>query len=168
MHGQEAREFARIAAALTDQVEVKDIVSTLAALAALCVRSEHLGLILRTGADRPVEAGSTDLAVAEADHLQVVLGEGPSWPCLTGTLPFLVGDLESAARWPNWHSHVAVLGFRRYAAARLSAAGATLGVLTIYSEARSGLVSSWESSVQLLATHASRAITLASLGGSGW
>ena len=159
MHGQEAREFARVAAALTEQVEVKDILATLAALAAICVRSEHLGLILRTDADRPVEAGSTDLAVAEADHLQVILGEGPSWLCLNAGLPLVAGDLDSAAGWPTWRVQVASLGFRWYAAARLSAAGATLGVLTIYSEARSGLAASWESSVQLLATHASRAIT---------
>jgi GAF domain-containing protein len=155
MHGQLAREFAQVACRLRGQVEIKEILGTMADLASISLRCDHLGLILRTDDGQLADAGATDLLVADADCSQLELGEGPCWSCLAGAGMTLVSDTSDETRWPDWTNHAAQLGFRSTASVRLSDEGVPLGALTLYSERPAAFD---DSSLPTLATHAATAV----------
>lgn len=124
--------------------------------------ADHVGLHLRRRRQRAESAASTDQVAADADSLQEVLQEGPCVDAAFEDENFVVHDLTTDARWPEWASRVADLGLRSSLSIRLTSHDQTIGALNVYSD-RVGAFDGDQDIALIFASHAAQAMTRARL-----
>lgn len=95
------------------------------------------GITLRRRRGRLETVVASDPVVNRCDELQYELGEGPCVDAATDHGYFLVRDIATDSRWPNWGPRAAELGMRSLIAVQLSAPhqddpDSVLGAINIY------------------------------------
>lgn len=76
---------------------------------------------------------ASDPLVEQADLLQYQLDSGPCLTAWRDQVPVRAGDLHIEARWPRWTARASALGVRAMISVPLTAAGASLGAIKVYS-----------------------------------
>lgn len=132
MNELDATEFADMALALHDEPDVEQTLGRVVEYAQHATNCDDAGLMLVHGHGRIETAVATDCRVAEADHVQMELEEGPYLHVVQGLASFIVHDTGSDERWPRWGPRAAALGLRSVLCVRLSTLHATLGALNLY------------------------------------
>jgi GAF domain-containing protein len=91
------------------------------------------GISIRRGrkAESPV---STDTAAHRVDELQYELGEGPCLDAIWVDDTYVIDDVRTETRWPEWSRETAELGIRAILSVRLATTADTLGCLNLYSK----------------------------------
>ena len=106
-------------------------------------------------------AASDDTA-AKADALQDDLREGP---CLDATFEsenFVVDDLRTETRWPEWAARVADLGLRSSMSVRLTSNNESIGALNLYGDQPGAFAGDLDIAM-IYATYAAEAMSRARL-----
>ena len=122
----------------TDLIEACD-------LAGVCIAG-HDGIETRA---------STQPVVAELDHLQQELGDGPCLDELRSTDVIVIDDLAGDAPWPQWAPRTVELsGVRAYMGFRLFIDRTHLGALNLYSRTPGGFTQDDRLDGLVIAAHA--------------
>lgn len=124
--------------------------------------ADHVGLHLRRRRQRAESVASTDQVAADADTLQEVLDEGPCVDAAFEDENFVVHDLRTDERWPQWASRVADLGVRSSFSIRLTAHDQTIGALNLYSD-QPGAFDGDQDVALIFASHAATAMSTSRL-----
>ncbi len=95
---------------------------------------DHCGLHLRKRKGKAESATATDEIAAEADRIQDELQSGPCVDAAFEEENFVVHDLLTEIRWPQWAARASALGIRSSMSIRLTANDVTIGALNLYSD----------------------------------
>lgn len=109
----------------------------------------------------PSAPGASDEWASELDRLQFVEQEGPCLDCLREGSVMRSADLRSDGRFPHYGHKAAELGAISTMSLPLSADGRTVGALNLYSRQECAFDSESVAVGELLAAHASLAISAA-------
>lgn len=111
---------------------------------------------------------STDRVAARADELQHELGQGPCLDSAIDDEPFLIRQVTTDERWPEWGRRTAALGIRSVVSVQLPATAldpqrAPLGALNLYADADDAFDDAILDRVLVLTVHAANALGVAKL-----
>ncbi len=81
---------------------------------------------------RRVTSGATDPLVAQVDHLQYELDEGPCLEAARVRKTFRFDDSGTDQRWPRWTLAIRALGVRSCVSAALVAGQRSVGAIKVY------------------------------------
>ena len=95
---------------------------------------DHASITLRGRRGRAATGAATDEPATQADALQYSLEEGPCVDAAFEDTDFVIDDLRSEKRWPQWAPATAGAGLRAALAIRLHSDSETLGALNLYSD----------------------------------
>lgn len=134
-----ARELAQLTARLADLLltrdSAEDAVQSLAHAAKEAIpHAAGAGASLIDVRGRKTSTGATDTVVLEADRLQYELGQGPCLSAWAEDRTQVIADTAAEARWPQWTTAAAALGIRSALSTPLSAGGAPIGAMKVYSD----------------------------------
>ncbi len=122
----------------------------------------HCGLTLRARRTCAQSVASSDEVAARADALQEELNEGPCLDAAFEQHNFVVHDLRTETRWPQWASRTAELGLRSSMSIRLTAHHESVGALNLYG-VNPGDFAGDQDIAMIFATYAAEALTKARL-----
>ena len=106
---------------------------------------------------------STDELATRADELQYMLEEGPCLDAAFESTDFVIDDLRSEQRWPQWAAATAELGLRAALAIRLHSDSETLGALNLFSDTPNAYDDEARTIAMIFASHAADAMSNARL-----
>jgi GAF domain-containing protein len=122
-------ELARVT--LVDR-DLADILTEIAGIARRSITAaEAVSITLIRGETAFTAAYDGQLAL-DADELQYQRGYGPCMDAGRASQTFLVEDMQTEQRWPDYARHVARLGVRSSLSIPLPFQGATIGALNVY------------------------------------
>ncbi len=99
--------------------------------------------------------------IAELNHLQGLLGEGPCVDAVGGLDSVYVEDLTDDARWPRFAPLAAEAGLRSALTFRLFAGAETLGALQLYARSPAAFDGTGRAQGLIFAAHAGMALAVA-------
>jgi GAF domain-containing protein len=156
-----AQLFAELAVSLDTQQSVEEALDETVRLAVEALDGcEMAGVSWLVQGKRIETPASTDPLVARSDELQYELGEGP---CIDSSLEgntFIVADMRTETRWPNFAHAAEELGIGSMLSCALSSPRRTLGGLNLYSRSAFAFDERSSDIAEIYAAHAS--IVLAS------
>ncbi|MET0930776.1 MAG: GAF and ANTAR domain-containing protein [Aeromicrobium sp.] len=118
--------------------------------------------IMRTHSRSSIDtAAITAARVAAAHQLQVSLDEGPCLDAIRGRATYRSDDVEKDQRWPRWGPAAAEIGIRSAMGVRLATRDRGYGCLDVYADGPSAFSHSDEDTAEMLAAHATAALSLA-------
>lgn len=124
--------------------------------------AEAAGVTLLGKRGKITTLGATTDWVAEADRLQVEVGEGPCLDALAVCDVVLVVDLAADPRWEAWSPRaVDACGVRSMLSAQLVVQDRHVGALNLYSRVPGAFSGQDVAEIELWATHASVAVASA-------
>lgn len=103
---------------------------------------------------------STSPMVEKADGLQYEFGQGPCLEAIWELDTYLIEDMETETRWPQWAPAAAELGFRSILSVRLDTPEQTLGGLNMYSRTPHAFDHDDVMIASIFARHASNALAV--------
>ena len=109
----------------------------------------------------------TSPLIAELDHLQASLGEGPCVDTLGGANGVYVADLTETTVWPQFSPPAAEAGLRSVLAFRLFTETETLGALQLYARLPAAFNANDRAQGLIFAAHASLALAAAQTNATG-
>lgn len=122
----------------------------------------HCGLTLRKRGRYAESVASSDDLAAKADALQEELRQGPCLDAAFESENFVVHDLRTEQRWPDWTARAADLGLRSSMSVRLTSNGESIGALNLYGD-RPGAFAGDPDIAMIFATYAAEAMNKARL-----
>ncbi|WP_166355820.1 GAF and ANTAR domain-containing protein [Phytoactinopolyspora limicola] len=134
MDEPDADLFADIALELHQQANVERTLERIVEYAQDATGCDEAGVMLLRARGRIETAFATHSRVAEADRLQMDIGEGPCLQAMWDHDIFRVDDTSSDPRWPTWGPKAADLGLCSLLAVRLFTPQQTIGALNLYGE----------------------------------
>lgn len=93
---------------------------------------DYCGVSIRRGRGRVETPAATHSVVEQCDELQYELSEGPCLDAIWVEDVYVVDDMSTDKRWPNWCPRAAALGIGSILSVRMSTPSATLGGLNMY------------------------------------
>ncbi len=96
-------------------------------------RCDYAGISLRRPGGQVDSPAVSDPLVEKADGLQYELGEGPCLDAIWVDDTYVIEDLTTETRWPEWAPRAAELGLRSVLSVRMPAPQGVLGGLNLYS-----------------------------------
>lgn len=132
MADPDASDFAEMALALHDEPDVETTLERIVEYAQHATACDDAGVMLLHGQGKIETAMVTDPRVGKADQFQVELREGPCVRSIESHSSFIVDDLGSDSRWPEWGPRAAALGLHSLLSVRLYTTGGTVGSLNLY------------------------------------
>lgn len=102
----------------------------------------------------------TSALVEQSDALQYQLGEGPCLDAIWKMDMYLIDDLATETRWPQWAPAAVDLGFAAILSLRLETPEHTLGGLNLYSHTRAAFDNTDVMIASIFARHASNALSI--------
>ena len=124
---------------------------------------DHASITLRGRRGRAATGAATDEPATQADALQYTLEEGPCVDAAFESTDFVIDDLRSEQRWPQWAAATAELGLRSALAIRLHSDSETLGALNLYSDTPGAYDDEARTIALIFASHAADAMSNARL-----
>ncbi len=124
---------------------------------------DHASITLRGRRGRAETVASTDELATRADEFQYVLEEGPCLDAAFESTDFVIDDLRSEQRWPQWAAATAELGLRAALAIRLHSDSETLGALNLFSDTPHAYDGEARTIAMIFASHAADAMSNARL-----
>jgi GAF domain-containing protein len=129
------RVYARMSGLLLSEETVQTALDLVTSLALDTVSGAMgAGVTLLDPEGHSDTACSTSPAVAQADSLQYVLGEGPCLTACAQQVAVRIDDLELDQRWPRWRSAALPLGLRSSLSVPMLGHGRALGAIKVYGE----------------------------------
>jgi GAF domain-containing protein len=119
---------------------------------------DFAGISLRHGGGLVDTPALTDPIVAMADTLQYTLKQGPCLDTIYKQSVYVIEDLESEDRWPQWSPAAAELGLRGVLSVRLESSDRIVGGLNLYSARRYAYTDDDVITAHVYAMHAATAI----------
>ena len=155
--------FSQMALQLEAFDSADEALVTVSHYARVAVDADDAGVMIMHGRAVETPAGtSTD--VIRAHQLQAELGEGPCLAALAGgEVTYLVSNTLHDARWPTWGKAAADLGYYSVLSTRLETTVRRIGSLNVYARTADAFQNEEREVMQLMAAHASVAISAASL-----
>lgn len=123
---------------------------------------QHCGLTLRKRHTYAESVASSDDTAARADALRGELKDGPCLDAAFEEQNFVVHDLRTEPRWPEWARRVAELGPRSSTSIRLTSNHQSVGALNLYGD-QPGVFAGDQDIAHIFATYAAEAMTKARL-----
>lgn len=155
--------FARLAIELSEATTVDQTAAQIVAFGMETVGTQFGGITMIRGRGRFKTVGPSAPVVAEADHLQYTLTEGPSIDAATTSRIVMSQDLAADPRWPRWGPAALGLGFRSVLSAELHGGGQRIGTLNLYGSVDRQFTSEDADVARLFASHAAAALAAVSL-----
>lgn len=112
--------------------DVNDVLSEIAGIAHRALPGAQASSITLIRADKPFTAAFDGQLAMDADELQYERGYGPCVDAGRAGQVFLVTDMLTEIRWPDYAQHVAALGVRSSLSVPLPFQGVTIGALNNY------------------------------------
>lgn len=153
-----AESLSSVVRTLEPEPEVERTVAHIVAAAVGTVPgTEEAGVsLLEQGEMRSV--GPTSEVVAELDHLQHQLRQGPCVDAVFGDPVYRTGDLSTETRWPEFAAGASRLGIVSMLGVRLFTSSTNLGALNLYSTRPQAFDAEAEQVTSLFAAHAAVAL----------
>jgi len=166
LRSYDAGAFARISQQLLAQPEAE---RTLQAVVDLAVESidacDYAGISLRHR-NRVETPAATDPLVVQLDGWQYELQEGPCLDAVFVEDVYVIEDMNSEDRWPNWAPRAASLGIQSVLSVRLATEVNLVGGLNLYSKSLFAYDEDQILTAGIYAAHAASAIaTTSEIGG---
>lgn len=153
--------FSRMARELEAHDSTDQALDSICQYACVAVDADDAGIMMVDGKSVDTPA-STSQPVLRAHELQAEVGEGPCLAALAGGDPtYLVDDTRTDERWPTWARAAAELGFLSVLSSSLETSSRRFGSLNVYAAAANAFTEEDVEIMQMLATHASVAISAA-------
>jgi GAF domain-containing protein len=153
--------FSRMALELEAFESADDALDTITQYARVAVDADDAGIMVLRGRHVQTPA-STSRTIDEAHRLQAELNEGPCLAALTGgEHTYLVTNTLGDERWPTWGKAAANLGYYSVVSSSLETQSRRFGSLNVYSTTVNAFDEHDLEVMQLLAAHASVAISAA-------
>jgi ANTAR domain/GAF domain len=157
LRAYDAAAFARISQNLLDE-PVEHTLQRIVDLAVETIEGCHLaGISMRHGKRVETPAASEPL-VNQLDQWQYDLSEGPCLDAVFVDDMYVIEDMSTEDRWPNWAPKAASLGVQSVLSVRLATPSAVVGGLNLYSTALYAYDEDQVITAAVYATHASNAI----------
>jgi GAF domain-containing protein len=156
-----AATFAAIAVHLHDAECVEDTVEATVAWALQAVRCDYAGVALMGRGGRLEIAAVTDPVVETIYRFQLLDGDGPLIAAAREEKPVRVRDAATETRWPRWAEMITGLGVHSVVQVPMLIGGQVAGVLSAYGNRPDAFSDDDEAVAQILARHASIAVTTA-------
>lgn len=158
LRAYDAAAFARISQDLLDEPVIQHTLQRVVDLAVDTIEGCDLaGITMRRGHKVDTPAASEPL-VNELDQWQYDLSEGPCVDAVFVDDMYVIEDMTSEYRWPNWAPKAAALGVRSVLSVRLSTPRAVVGGLNLYSKTQNAYGEDQVITAGIYAAHASNAI----------
>jgi GAF domain-containing protein len=157
-HEDLAEVFADIAAEMRLEKRSPDTLQAIVHSAARIVPGARWAGISLVEGKAVVPKVPTSPTVAELDHLQSDLKDGPCLTSLRGHHTVLVDDMRTDPRWPRYVHAARQQGILSLLAFRLFVEGSTLGALNIYSDKSCAFTEDSIIQGEILARHAAVAM----------
>ncbi|WP_328333998.1 GAF and ANTAR domain-containing protein [Kribbella sp. NBC_00382] len=154
-----ADAFARLAVELHDTDGVGETVEAVVQFAVQALSCRYAGVVLNEHGRKLSIASVTAPVICELYNLQLEAAEGPLMTCLETRGPVWVDDVAAEERWsPEWSRLADSIGIRSILHLPLTSAERPVGVLSFFSEQRSGFGPDDLAVGHILARHASIAV----------
>ncbi|VXB32478.1 GAF and ANTAR domain-containing protein [Aeromicrobium sp. 9AM] len=124
--------FASLAESLAEADGVPETIEQIVAYAVEAIDTAYGGITLIEPGGRFTTVGATHGSVAEADHIQYELGEGPCVDAAAESKIVVSSYIATDERWPQWGPKASGLGFNSVISAELHARGRRIGALNLY------------------------------------
>src|SRR3954471_20818700 len=135
LRSYDAAAFARISQRLLAEPESERTLQSVVDLAVDSIDGcDYAGISMRHR-NRVETPALTDPLVAQLDGWQYELSEGPCLDAVFVDDVFVIEDMNSEDRWPNWAPRAASLGIQSVLSVRLAAGENVVGGLNLYSKA---------------------------------
>jgi GAF domain-containing protein len=164
----EADAFARLAHELHDQTSLGKTLEKIVESAPAVVGCDYAGVLLTLKGNQ-IDAITASHPIAEkADKLQIQLHEGPGMAAVADTRTILVTNTATDSRWPPWAAEMRDLQLGSVLAVRLWTTESTLGALNLYACSPRWFDPDALAVAEVLARHASIALSSARQEESLW
>lgn len=162
LRAYDSAAFARISQELLSEPAYELTLQRVAELAVESIKGcDYAGISMRHG-KRVDTPAATDPLVIELDQAQYDLNEGPCLDAVFVEDMYVIDDMNSEDRWPNWAPKAAELGVQSILSVRLATAREVVGGLNLYSKSLIAYDEDQILTAQVYATHASNAIAMTS------
>jgi transcriptional regulator with GAF, ATPase, and Fis domain len=162
LHAYDAAAFAKISQDLLDEPVVEHTLQQVVERAVEAIEGcDFAGVTMRHGKKVETPAASDPL-VNQLDQWQYELGEGPCLDAVFVENMYVIEDMNSEDRWPNWAPKAASLGVQSVLSLRLNTPSAVVGGLNLYSKAVYAYDDDQVITATIYAAHASSAIAATS------
>jgi hypothetical protein len=158
LRSYDAAAFARISQELLAQPEVEHTLQEVVDLAVQNIDGCDLaGISMRRG-DRVETPAASDPLVNQLDGWQYELDEGPCLDAVFIDDTYVIEDMNTEDRWPNWAPKAAALGVQSVLSVRLATRKDVVGGLNLYSRALLAYDEDQILTASIYAAHAANAI----------
>jgi transcriptional regulator with GAF, ATPase, and Fis domain len=164
----DADAFARLAHELHDQTSLEKTLEKMVESAPAVVGCDHAGVLVASKSKQFDAITASDPVAEKADKLQVELHEGPGIAAVADTRTTLVADTAADMRWPRWAAGMRDLQLGSVLAVRLWTTQSTLGALNLYACSPRCFDPDALAVAEVLARHASIALSSARQEESLW
>lgn len=159
-----AAAFAAISRELLEHPEEPVTFERVAARAvALIPAADHASVTMRRARGRFETIAATSEQARTCDQIQYEIGDGPCLDAIVDEECYVIQDVESDPRWPEWGRRVANLGVRSMVGIQLAADSEPLGALNVYSEKPHAFDPENVDTALIFAAHAAGAVNAAHL-----
>jgi GAF domain-containing protein len=156
-----AERFAQLAVDLHESGSMDETVEAVVGFALQALDCSHAGVALLINGKRLEVPAVTDPVVAKIYTFQIDGGTGPLADAMRDRSTVMIRDTATDDRWPDWSAWVLALGVRSVLDLPLTTAAGTVGVLGLYSIRPDAFGPDEEAIAQILARHASVAVSSA-------
>jgi transcriptional regulator with GAF, ATPase, and Fis domain len=162
LHAYDGAAFAAISQDLLDEPVVEQTLQQVVDIAVDSIQGcDFAGVSLRHA--RKVETpAATDPVVRQLDQWQYELSEGPCLDAVFVDDMYVIEDMTTEDRWPNWAPKAASLGVRSVLSVRLATPSEVVGGLNLYSKERYAYDEDQLITAAIYAAHASNAVAATS------
>jgi GAF domain-containing protein len=164
----DADAFARLAHELHDQTSLEKTLEKIVESAPAVVGCDYAGVLVASKGKQFDAITASDPVAEKADKLQVELHEGPGIAAVADTRTTLVADTAADIRWPRWAAGMRDLQLGSVLAVRLWTTQSTLGALNLYACSPRCFDPDALAVAEVLARHASIALSSARQEESLW
>lgn len=167
LRSYDAEAFARISQQLLSQPEADHTLQEVVDLAVESIDGcDYAGITMRHGGHKVDTPAASDPLVNQLDGWQYELHEGPCLDAVFVDDVFVIEDMNSEDRWPNWAPRAASLGIQSVLSVRLATRRDVVGGLNLYSKALFAYDNDQILTAGIYAAHAANAIaTTGEIGG---
>jgi GAF domain-containing protein len=154
-----AAAYAELNNLILGSPDVADFLRQLASLAAAVVPETHCGITLRRDHEVATVA-SSDVIAMQMDEIQYFGGRGPCLEAMHSGLRVDVPDMATEDRWGNYAGHALATGVRSAVSLPITADGAKLGALNLFSRAPHAFAEADVARAQAFTTQATTALAI--------
>lgn len=156
-----ADAFARLATELHGAAGVDETMDAVVEFALRADNCTYAGVMLAVRGGRAEIGAVTDPIVTKLYQLQLDTDEGPTLAALAERTAVYISDVRVEPRWPVWRDAAEAAGIGSVLQVPMCAAGAPVGVLSLYQTIPHGFTADDEAIAQILARHACVAVATA-------